>query len=204
MGRKAVGFYWTLPVPWAGFRDLPEDIDAAAKVSRTIAYQVLRIRDYAREEKFDLIREQLFIEVQPDRGTDSVTSALAKIEGFCRSHQATILYVDFAEIQGWRRQPHIADWSRQKQIEVLPVWPKAVPIDGKLFEPAAHFHDWRQRQEEWTNGKAERVARACARAEALRLAGASNAAIATALNAETLRSATGKDWTAEMVRKLLG
>ena len=34
--RNAVGFYWTLPVPWAGFVELPEDIDAAAKASRTI------------------------------------------------------------------------------------------------------------------------------------------------------------------------
>ncbi len=28
--------------------------------------------------------------------------------------------------------------------------------------------------------------------------------LATALNAETLHSATGEDWAAEMVRKLLG
>jgi hypothetical protein len=30
-----------------------------------------------------------------------------------------------------------------------------------------------------------------------------DAGLATALNAETLRSATGKDWAAEMVRTLL-
>ena len=44
MGRNAVGFYWTLPVPWAGFTDLPKDIDAAVKASRTIRYQVQRVR----------------------------------------------------------------------------------------------------------------------------------------------------------------
>ena len=36
---RAVGFYWTLPVPWAGFTDLPTDVDEAAAQSRTIRYQ---------------------------------------------------------------------------------------------------------------------------------------------------------------------
>ena len=44
MGRNAVGFYWTLPVPWAGFTALPEKIEDAAKVSRTIRYQMQLIR----------------------------------------------------------------------------------------------------------------------------------------------------------------
>lgn len=36
-----IGFYWTLPVNWAGFTTLPSDADAAAKVSCTIRYQVV-------------------------------------------------------------------------------------------------------------------------------------------------------------------
>lgn len=74
----------------------------------------------------------------------------------------------------------------------LPVWPEAVLIYGKRFDPAAHFRDWRQRQEEWTNGKAGRLAQARARAEALRLGGATNAAIAAALNAETPPARAGR------------
>jgi hypothetical protein len=31
MARNAVGFYWTLPVPWAGFTSLLREIDEAAK-----------------------------------------------------------------------------------------------------------------------------------------------------------------------------
>lgn len=34
-----VGFYWTFPVRWAGFRDLPDDVARAAEASRTVQYQ---------------------------------------------------------------------------------------------------------------------------------------------------------------------
>ena len=37
--RNAVGFYWTLPVPWAGFTHLPDAVEAAAKASQTIRSQ---------------------------------------------------------------------------------------------------------------------------------------------------------------------
>lgn len=203
MGRNAVGFYWTLPVPWAGFKELPKEIEAAAKASKTIRYQVQRIRSYAREQGFTLIREEVFIEVQPDRGTDSVTSALNKLEDYCRANAAALLYVDFAVLQGWRSHPHMAAWSQGRKIEILPVWPEPVPMDGSDFDPVEHFQDWRLRQAEWSNGKVERLARARSRAGALKQEGLSNDAIAAALNAEQLRSATGKDWSGEMVRKML-
>lgn len=203
MARNAVGFYWTLPVPWAGFRELPKDIEAAAKASKTIRYQVQRIRNYAQLEKFTLIREEVFIEVQPDRGTDSATSALNKLEGYCRSHQAAILLVDFAVLQGWRSNPHIAAWSQQKNIEMVPVWPEPVPLDGKEFDPAAHFQDWRNRQAEWTEGKAERLTSALKKVSVLRKKGLSYAEVARTLNADGILSATGKPWSGDMVRKLV-
>lgn len=39
-----IGFYWTLPVNWAGFTTLPADADEAAKGSLTIRYQVDLVR----------------------------------------------------------------------------------------------------------------------------------------------------------------
>lgn len=40
MDRTFIGFYWTLPVPWAGFTKLNlSNIDKAAEQSRTIALQ---------------------------------------------------------------------------------------------------------------------------------------------------------------------
>ncbi|MDM7457794.1 MAG: recombinase family protein, partial [Paracoccus sp. (in: a-proteobacteria)] len=57
---------------------------------------------------------------------------------------------------------------------------------------------------EWTASKPERVARALAAAGRLRDAGRTHKAIAQAMNDEGIPSATGKPWTADSVRKLLG
>ena len=68
--RNAVGFYWTLPVPWAGFTKLPKDIEEAAKASRTIRYQCELIRRYARDNGYRLVDEKVFLEIEPDRGSE--------------------------------------------------------------------------------------------------------------------------------------
>ncbi len=77
--RNAVGFYWTLPVPWAGFTELPTDIDAAAGASRTIGYQRALIRRHAKAEKLNLIREEVFLEIEPDRGSRSIHAPLNRL-----------------------------------------------------------------------------------------------------------------------------
>ncbi|WP_158169274.1 hypothetical protein [Methylobacterium mesophilicum] len=41
-----VGFYWTFPVRWAGFLDLPDDVARAAQASRTVAYQRALVRRF--------------------------------------------------------------------------------------------------------------------------------------------------------------
>lgn len=202
MSGKAVGFYWTLPVPWAGFTRLPHDLDAAAKASKTIRYQVEAIRAYAREHHLTLIREEAFLEVEPDRGTDYVLEVLRTIEAFCRTNEATLLYVDFSQVQGWRSHLPMSSWSEMAGIRTEAIWPEARMIDGQQFDPVQHFREWRDRQAGWSDGKSERVSKARIRVEALRADGLKNPAIAKALNAEGLSSATGKSWTAEMVRKL--
>lgn len=202
MGRNAVGFYWTLPVPWVGFKDLPKDIEGAAKASKTIRYQVQRIRANAQEEGYTLIREEVFLEVQPDRGTDTVISALNKIEEYCRAHSAALFFVDFSLAQGWRSHPPMEAWSRGKKIDIVPVWPDSVLMDGKTFDPRKHFEVWRAQQDAWSKSKSERIEIAITRAQKLRADKLSYEMIAASLNAEGLRSATGKPWTGEMVRKL--
>jgi hypothetical protein len=54
--RRFVGFYWTLPVPFAAFTALPDDIDAAAEKSMTVRYQRERVRRWVKEEKGELLR----------------------------------------------------------------------------------------------------------------------------------------------------
>ena len=85
MARNAVGFYWTLPVPWAGLVSLPNEIDEAAKVSRTIRYQRDLVRRYATDEGYRLVHEELFLEIEPDRGSDLILEPLRKVKKFAKS-----------------------------------------------------------------------------------------------------------------------
>lgn len=203
MGSKAVGFYWTLPVPWAGFTALPGNIEEAARVSRTINYQLKLIRSYTATHEFTLIREEAFLEVEPDRGSTYVLDLLIKLEAFCASEKAALLYVDFSQVQGWRSHGPMNEWSRRTGIESIAIWPDEVMIDGKSFDPSRHFQDWRERQYQWSEGKAERLAKALERVEALRLQKLSYDKVAAVLNEEDLHSGTRKPWTGDMVRKLL-
>ena len=102
MARNAVGFYWTLPVPWAGFISLPNEIDEAAKVSRTIRYQRDLIRRYAKDEGYRLIYEEVFLEIEPDRGSDLILEPLRKVKKICHDQDAILLFVDFWGVQRWR------------------------------------------------------------------------------------------------------
>ena len=203
MGRKAVGFYWTLPVPWAGFTALPDNIEEAAKVSRTIRYQMELIRSYAVENKLTLIREEAFLEVEPDRGTRYVLAVLKKVEVVCLANRAILLYVDFSEAQGWRSHAPMAAWSSRAGIEAVGLPPVPTHMDGKLFDPRTHFSEWRERQDGWSAGKDQRVAAAMSRARALRAENMTYDKIAGLLDEEGLRSASGKRWSADMVRKML-
>lgn len=201
--RDAVGFYWTLPVPWAGFAALPADVDDAAKASRTIRYQCELIRRHAKDEGLRLIAEEVFLELAPDRGSTHAAEALRKVERLCREGAAVLLLVDFAAVQGWRGHGPLSEWSRRTRIEVRPVYPDAIAIDGARFDPHAHFAEWRARQAEWMRGKAERSRLALAEARRLCAEGRTNASIAASLNAGHVRSATGRPWTGEGIRKLL-
>lgn len=202
--RNAVGFYWTLPVPWQGFTRLPEDVDEAARLSTTVRYQASLIRHYAPEHGFHLVDEEVFMELQPDRGTRHVADALKRVAPACRAQDAVLLLVDFSQVQNWRSHAPLHEACTRLGIEVHPVYPDEITLDGHRFDPQEHFSRWRERQRDWSDGKEDRVAAALARARILREAGSSLAKTAAQLNGEGLRSATGRDWTTEGVRKLIG
>jgi len=203
MGRNAVGFYWTLPVPWAGFTRLPEEIDEAAKVSRTIRYQLEAIRRFAKDEAYHLIHEEVFIEIEPDRGSEFILEPLRRVEKTCRMSNAALLFVDFSEVQSWRSHMALKNWLRRAQIETIPLFPAELLIDGHTFDPQMHFRTWREKQSRWAMSKPERAANALSLARALRGQGVSYQKIADTLNAENLRNLSGKLWTADNIRKFL-
>ena len=205
MRQKAVGFYWTQPVPWAGFTRIDEnDVDKAASQSRTIRYQREAVRRYAREDRFELIHEVAFLETEPDRGTLFIEGPLGRIAPLCRQHDAVVLYVDFKILRGWRRNDALHAKAAELGLRLEPVRPDPLHLEDGLFDPRAHFETWRQEQERWSGDKPARAAAARARALELREAGLKNPAIARQLNAEGLLTLTGREWTADSLRKFLG
>lgn len=200
---NAVGFYWTLPVTWAQFTDLPSDIEGAAASSQTIRYQMEVIRRYAKNYGYDLVKEEVFMEVAPDRGSALVRSSLGKIEALCREQDATILIVDFSLVQNWRRHGYMDEWFEQTETPVVRIPPDQLLSAEWSFDPAAHFEDWRERHYRWSATKPEREEYARARATVLKAAGLSYPAIALKLNSEQTPSPTGKPWGESNVRAFL-
>lgn len=203
MKRSAVGFYWTLPVPWAGFSKLPDDIEDAARASRTIAFQRTLIHTFAQRNHLTLVHEAAFLEINPDRGSPLIHQALDKAGDRCRELSAVLLFVDFSAVQGWRSHEPMLQWLREAEIDTLPIEAEPVTLSGKVFDPYQHFSEWRAKQREWTDGKEKRAEIAYQRAMGLRANGFRNPEIARALNEEGIRSLSGKPWTSDGIRKFL-
>lgn len=200
---KAVGFYWTLPVTWANFVDLPSEVETAAKSSRTIRYQMEMIRRYAKTHGYDLIREEIFIEIAPDRGSALIQDSLNAIEKECREQDATVLIVDFSQVQNWRRHGFMDDWFHKTDLKIDKLDPDPLITAEWSFYPQKHFSEWKERQFEWISSKPEREAVALARAKELKSSGLSFSAVADALNAAETPSLSGKRWSESGVRGFL-
>ena len=200
---RYIGFYWTLPVPFAGFTALPADIDAAAAQSRSVRYQRERVRRWVHAEAGELVAERAFLELAPDRGTAAVTGDLDAAIALSRASDAALVLVDFAESFGWRRHPALWDRLREAGASHMALTPDPVMIDGQVFDPMAHFRRWR---EIWDAFRASRPERKAAIAEAigaLAIEGGAYAEIAKQLNASDIKTLNGKPWTKETVRKFL-
>ncbi|MDH2328831.1 hypothetical protein QCN27_18435 [Cereibacter sp. SYSU M97828] len=188
------GVYWTYPVRWVGFTHF-NDVEHAAKISRTIRYQREAIRRRVAELKGRLIAEQAFMENAPDRGTAEVASEMAAA---ARAARAIPILVDFGA-QNWRRH-----WSLRERMEALGAeWIPAQPtfIDGQSFDPAAHFRDWSSKISERIENKG--VHRAQVMEAVAGAQGLSSTSLAAHLNALGLLTYTHKPWTADNVRKFI-
>jgi hypothetical protein len=138
-----LAFYWTLPVTWAGFRTLPKDADAAAKASRTIRYQAEVVRRWVKAEKGTLLREVVFMDTRPDRGTDAIKTEIAKVLAEAAKTQAEVVLVDFSQAFGWRPHGPLFDMiNAAGNCVLLPPEPQV--IDGSLWDPVTHFRTWRE------------------------------------------------------------
>ena len=203
MGQAFVGFYWTLPVPHRGYRTLPDDVEAAAKRSRTIRYQLDVIRRYVRAEKGHLIKEFAFIELASDRGTDAVAATLEQVAALCTTHDARLVYVDFSDHHAWRPHTFMRCYLEEHAVpREHPLPSDPVMMDGRKFDPAKHFSAWRQRHGEETRALRERAeAEIVATVDRLPEGSGRHAAAAADLNRRGIRTTRGGSWTAEGVRK---
>jgi hypothetical protein len=201
--NRYVGFYWTLPVLWAGFKTLPENPVEAARASKTIRYQQERARRFIDLNGGEIIAEFVFIETAPDRGTEFIRPELQKAIRFSRDNGATLLYVDFHDDSGWRNHSYLAnELAGYENVEPLDL--QSFPIDGKFFCPIKHFRQWRA-LDKTEPAKRHRAALAGLRAAALKYAGVHrrHKAISDYLNAENIPPTRAPKWTRDNVKKHL-
>ncbi|WP_419827307.1 hypothetical protein [Sphingomonas sp.] len=205
MKAACVGFYWTLPITWADFRRLPIDIEGAAGASRTIRYQRERVRQWARDEAVSLVGEVAFMDVRTDRATQLVRDALVDARRLCAYQHAVLAYVAFEERNLWRSNPHLRRQAEELGLELVALSPDPITVDGRRFDPIAHFKAFRVAERE-RMGELRREAYAGLERALLAFPEGVGRweAVAERLNGTGVRSLKGSAWTPENVRKVVG
>lgn len=204
MSNLAVGFYWTLPVNWADFRRLPDDVETAAAKTKTIRYQAESVRRWAKENAYQLTHEVVYLDTRTDRATEGCKAALDKIRQKCAVQRTALIYVDFGYTRFWRPNHHLREHAEALGFEGIGIPPEPVAIDGILFDPIKHFEDWRALDKS-VKADLRRTADEELFAANLRFPSGSRryACIADWLNERGVKTTTGKIWTDETVRKTI-
>lgn len=197
-----IGFYWTLPVPWAGLNKLPSDVDQAAERSRTIRYQRDLVRRWVKDDGGTLIGEQVFLELAPDRGSDQILPSVNQMLRKCGALDAKLVLIDFSEAYGWRSHGPLHERLRDDP-NVVTLDPAPILIDGKDFDPVAHFRAWRDIEQTHASDKTNRKAHIKTAINQLSTAHETAEALVLALNADGITTVTGKPWTTSNLQKFL-
>ena len=201
-----IGFYWTFPVRWAGFLDLPDEATRAAEASRTVAYQRALVGRFVEWENGRLVHEVVAMEVSPDRGTSAIEGDVVRAGRLCREAGATLLHVDFHMNGGWRPHPFLGEALsalRGAGVPVLGLPADGIMLDGRPFDPAEHFSMWRVRDAEERDRRRREVPAAVAKALAEVPEGRGRwKAVAGLLNEREVPTfGGGTTWTPDNVRK---
>jgi hypothetical protein len=161
------------------------------------------VRRCVTEQRGELIAEEVFLELESDRGTDFIVPEVDRVIDRCRGEDATLVLVDFSYEFGWRR--HGSLWERLDSADVRSEILEAAPvlIDGARFDPIEHFRAWREIERMHAETKPQRKAAIADAIDRLGSEHATHAAVAEALNAERLFTANGKPWTADNLRKFI-
>jgi hypothetical protein len=201
--RRFVGFYWTLPAPFAKFTVLPDDIDAAAEKSTTIRYQRERVRRWVKEEKGALRAERAFLELAPDRGTPEGATAVDAAITVARAEDAELVLVDFGEAFGWRTHPALRRRLETSGHPFIMLSPEPVILDGKRFDPITHFRTWGETWKRFRASKEARKGAVLAALGTLPMEEMTYVEMAASLNDARISTVSGKSRTKETLRKFL-
>lgn len=202
-----VGFYWTYPVKWAGFTKLSPDADEAARQSRTIRYQRELAQRYVREKRGVLVDEVVFLESEKYYGTPDVIDPLTRrAEKHCGPNggKATLLWVNFAQSNGWRPHSHLQQCLYKLDLRNEALDPINWMIDGEVFNPTKHFREWHGIDRASPAWRQENIDLALAAAlDRIPEGYGRNPEVAKYLNDLGVRTKTGRPWTADNVKQAI-
>lgn len=201
--RKAIGFYWTFPVNWLPIPEFEtDDIEVAAKGSKTINVQREAIRRWAKESGFKLIHEEAFVEAEPDRISSEAGKVLDRLLERAKQVDAKVLFVDLKHEVN-KRNHRILNELVDFQSHANGLL-QSVPLAWQEQEfLAGHFADWGMVHRHWLEHREERQRMTLARARRLREQRLPLKTVAHQLNEANLPSMTGKLWNEETLRKFL-
>ena len=194
-----VGVYWTRPVPWARFYGVDTDITQAARQSRTIAYQLELVSRYAKEVGGEIIEHIVLNDLHSDRASLETVEALEKRLPKI-AEDVTFLWVDFSQVNGWRKHPYLAQALEGRRTQ--PLYPQELMMAGQIFDPISHFQTWQRKAEQHgleKTGHAESVMAFLAMHTTK-----SWPRRAKALNDAGILTHGGKIWSADNLRKFTG
>lgn len=219
-----IALYWTMPVPWAGHTDLPEDAAAAAEKSVTIRYQRELVHREIKSHNRKLIGEIPYIEVDAFRPGKEIRDTLARIATRCLREGAGFVYVRFGGPYRVRYHAELESWI-ENHFAMAKIPCTAIPAEGGdntpewadadhdthqpkllysgLIDPYAHFRAWQVANETRRKNRDLHASKVIDAAAGLRNQGATFQQVAEHLNSQELFSTTGRRWTAESLRKFI-
>jgi len=150
-----------------------------------------------KENGWELIHEQAYVELQPDRVLPESEAELLMLNQRASEADALVLYVDFSREIGWRRHIWLQALAAKHEDRFLNV--QLYSEDRERFK--SHFSKWRNDYKDWLVSRDDRQEKAVSRIKEMQAEGLSWAKIAQQLNDEDILSLTGKPWTSEGLRK---
>ena len=121
MKQGYFAFYWTFPVPWVGFTSLPDTVDEAETISRTIRYSRAQVRAHVAQVGGEILPggEVACIELAPDRGSPEIGAELERFLIRAEAAGAMVAIVDFSGHDGWRGHQFLSRHYDHPRCDVI-------------------------------------------------------------------------------------